>query len=124
MISVVLVVVRLAFLFSSAYLIRLIDRRPQQRLRRISHRARVVSGFAGFRSAVSLAVALSVPETLDSGGPFTDRDFIHRGGRTRWKAPALRSVLPVGPGKPPTPPAPPVTRTVSSAATWRRRTTA
>ncbi|MER7930635.1 Na+/H+ antiporter [Streptomyces sp. NPDC096057] len=75
-VSVVLVLVRFAFLFSSAYLIRLIDRRPQQRLRRISNRARVVSGFAGFRGAVSLAVALSVPETVDSGAPFPNRAFI------------------------------------------------
>ncbi|WP_406490243.1 Na+/H+ antiporter [Streptomyces phaeochromogenes] len=75
-VSVVLVVVRFAFLFSSAYLIRAIDRRPQQRELRISHRARVVSGLAGFRGAVSLAVALSVPETLDSGAPFPDRAFI------------------------------------------------
>jgi CPA1 family monovalent cation:H+ antiporter len=75
-VSLVLVLVRFAFLFSSAYLIRLIDRRPQQRLRRISHRARTVSGFAGFRGAVSLAVALSVPETVDSGAPFPDRAFI------------------------------------------------
>jgi len=75
-VGVVLVVVRFAFLFCSAYLIRLIDRRPQQRLRRISHRARVVSGFAGFRGAVSLAVALSVPKALDSGEPFPDRAFI------------------------------------------------
>ena len=75
-VSVVLVAVRFAFLFSSAYLIRAIDRRPEQRLRRMSHRARVVSGLAGFRGAVSLAVALSVPETLDSGAPFPDRAFI------------------------------------------------
>ncbi|MFK0159473.1 Na+/H+ antiporter [Streptomyces sp. NPDC090499] len=75
-ISVVLVAVRFAFLFSSAFLIRAIDRRPQQLELRISHRARVVSGFAGFRGAVSLAVALSVPETLDSGAPFPGRDFI------------------------------------------------
>jgi Na+/H+ antiporter len=75
-ISVVLVAVRFAFLFSSTYLIRAIDRRPEQRELRLSHRARVVSGFAGFRGAVSLAVALSVPETLDSGAPFPDRDFI------------------------------------------------
>lgn len=75
-VSVALVLVRFAFLFSSAYLIRLIDRRPEQRLRRMSHRARVVSGFAGFRGAVSLAVALSVPEALDSGAPFPDRAFI------------------------------------------------
>jgi CPA1 family monovalent cation:H+ antiporter len=75
-VSVVLVAVRFAFLFASAYLIRAIDRRPQQRELRISHRARVVSGLAGFRGAVSLAVALSVPETLDSGAPFPDRAFI------------------------------------------------
>ncbi|MDX2938264.1 cation:proton antiporter domain-containing protein [Streptomyces ipomoeae] len=71
-----LVAVRFAFLFASTYLIRLLDRRPKQRLLRQSHRARVVSGLAGFRGAVSLAVALSVPETLDSGEPFPDRDFI------------------------------------------------
>jgi CPA1 family monovalent cation:H+ antiporter len=75
-VSVVLVAVRFAFLFASAYLIRAIDRRPQQRLRRISNRARTVSAFAGFRGAVSLAVALSVPETLESGAPFPGRPFI------------------------------------------------
>ncbi|MFD6274412.1 Na+/H+ antiporter [Streptomyces sp. NPDC060209] len=75
-VSAVLVVVRLVFLFAAAYLIRLIDRRPQQRLRRISSRARVVSALAGFRGAVSLAVAFSVPTTLDSGAPFPDRDVI------------------------------------------------
>jgi len=76
LISVLLVAVRFAFLFASAYLIRLIDRRPQQRLLRIDNRTRTVSGVAGFRGAVSLAVALSVPELLDSGAPFPDRDFI------------------------------------------------
>ncbi|WP_425826956.1 Na+/H+ antiporter [Streptomyces fractus] len=75
-VSLVLVAVRLAFLFGSAYLIRVLDRRPQQLLRRISHRSRVVTGLAGFRGAVSLAVALSVPVTLDSGAPFPDRSFI------------------------------------------------
>ncbi|MET9387009.1 Na+/H+ antiporter [Streptomyces sp. NPDC002928] len=72
----VLVAVRFAFQFGATYLIRLIDRDPQQRLRRVSNRARVVSGLAGFRGAVSLAVALSVPTVLDSGAPFPDRDMI------------------------------------------------
>jgi CPA1 family monovalent cation:H+ antiporter len=75
-VCVTLVTARFAFLFCSAYLIRMIDRRPQQRQLRISHRARMVSGLAGFRGAVSLAVALSVPKTLDSGVPFPDRGFI------------------------------------------------
>ena len=75
-ISALLVIVRLAFLYVAVYLIRLIDRRLQQRLRRVSNRSRVVSGLAGFRGAVSLAVALSVPATLHSGRPFPDRNLI------------------------------------------------
>ncbi|MCF2129133.1 Na+/H+ antiporter [Strepomyces sp. STD 3.1] len=71
-----LVVVRFLFLFVAVYTIRTVDRRPQQRGRRMGHRARVVSALAGFRGAVSLALALSVPYTLDSGAPFPDRDTI------------------------------------------------
>ncbi|MET7685917.1 hypothetical protein [Streptomyces sp. NPDC005423] len=36
----------------------------------------MVSALAGFRRAVSLALALGVPCTLDFGGPFPDRDTI------------------------------------------------
>ncbi|MFC9956044.1 cation:proton antiporter [Streptomyces nigra] len=71
-----LVIVRFLFLFTTVYTIRALDRRPQQRGRRMSHRARAVSALAGFRGAVSLALALSVPYTLDSGTPFPDRDTI------------------------------------------------
>jgi monovalent cation/hydrogen antiporter len=67
---------RFAWLFTTPYLIRALDRRPQQRLRRMGARARVVSGVAGFRGAVSLAVALAVPETVASGAAFPDRDLI------------------------------------------------
>ena len=75
-VSVVLVVVRFAFLWVSARIIRLLDRRPSQRLRRVSDRSRVVSALAGFRGAVSLAAALAVPQTIDTGGAFPGRDFI------------------------------------------------
>jgi CPA1 family monovalent cation:H+ antiporter len=75
-VSAVLIATRLVFLFASAYTIRALDRRPQQRLRRHTHRARVVSALSGFRGAVSLAAALAVPQTLDSGAPFPDRDTI------------------------------------------------
>jgi CPA1 family monovalent cation:H+ antiporter len=75
-VAVTLVVVRFVFLYITAMLIRLIDRRPQQHLRRVSNKARVVSAVAGFRGAVSLAVALSVPEVLNSGAAFPDRDTI------------------------------------------------
>jgi CPA1 family monovalent cation:H+ antiporter len=71
-----LVLVRFGFLVVSAYTIRALDRRPSQRRRRVTNRARVVSTVAGFRGAVSLAVALSVPMALSSGTPFPDRDLI------------------------------------------------
>ncbi len=72
----VILVVRFAFLVISAYTIRMIDRRPSQRQRRVTNRARVVSTLAGFRGAVSLAAALAVPATLGNGDPFPSRDII------------------------------------------------
>ncbi|MGN8246109.1 Na+/H+ antiporter [Cellulomonas soli] len=72
----VILAVRLAFLFSTAYAIRLLDRRPSQRLRRVSNRARVVSTVAGFRGAVSLAAALAVPTVVEGGAPFPSRDLV------------------------------------------------
>jgi CPA1 family monovalent cation:H+ antiporter len=63
-------------LFTTPYVIRVLDRRTQQRERRVGPRPRVVSGLAGFRGAVSLAAALGVPAALSSGQPFPDRDLI------------------------------------------------
>ncbi|POM23829.1 Sodium, potassium, lithium and rubidium/H(+) antiporter [Actinomadura rubteroloni] len=75
-VSGVLIGARFTWLFTAPYLVRLIDRRPQQRLRRSGYRVRVVSGFSGFRGAVSLAAALAVPHTVASGRPFPDRDIL------------------------------------------------
>lgn len=52
---------RFIMLNATIFLIRLIDRRPAQHLRRTTLRGRIVSTAAGFRGAVSLAVALAVP---------------------------------------------------------------
>ncbi|MGA5352414.1 Na+/H+ antiporter [Streptomyces thermodiastaticus] len=68
--------VRLGHLYGSAYLIRVLDRRPRQRMLRFSNRSRVVSGLCGFRGAVSLAAALAVPFRTASGAPFPHRDMI------------------------------------------------
>lgn len=62
LISAAVIGTRFVWLFTTPYLVRLLDRRPQQRLRRVGARPRVVSSVAGFRGAVSLAAALSVPE--------------------------------------------------------------
>src|SRR4051794_37916063 len=75
-VSVVVIGVRFAWMFTMPYVIRALDRRPQQRLRRVGARGRVVNGVAGFRGAVSLAAALAVPATLASGAPFPGRDLI------------------------------------------------
>ena len=72
----VILAVRYAFLFGAVALIRLLDRRPSQRARRMGYRTRIVGGMAGFRGAVSLAAALAVPTTLSSGDAFPDRNLI------------------------------------------------
>ncbi len=77
-VSAAVIGARFAWLFTTPYLIRVLDRRPQQRLRRVGARSRVVSGLAGFRGAVSLAAALAVPETVASGEPFPDPDITGR----------------------------------------------
>ncbi|MBC3763192.1 Na+/H+ antiporter [Quadrisphaera oryzae] len=68
--------VRFAWLWTTPYLIRALDRRPAQRDLRAPWRSRVVSGVAGFRGAVSLAAALAVPQTTASGAPFPERDVV------------------------------------------------
>jgi CPA1 family monovalent cation:H+ antiporter len=75
-ISGIVVLTRIAWLFTMPYLIRLIDRRPSQRARRVPARYRVVLGWSGMRGAVSLAAALALPVTTHSGNPFPDRDLI------------------------------------------------
>jgi len=72
----VTVVTRMVWFFSVPYLVRALDRRPSQRERRIPARNRFLLGWIGMRGAVSLAAALSLPLTINSGAPFPDRDLI------------------------------------------------
>jgi CPA1 family monovalent cation:H+ antiporter len=71
-----LLVVRFAFQSLIVGIIRALDRRPSQRERRMSYRARVVSTVSGFRGAISLAIALSVPLTMDDGQAMPGREDI------------------------------------------------
>ena len=75
-ITLVVVGVRLVWIHTTPYVIRAVDRRAVQRTRRVGWRQRSVSGWSGFRGAVSLAAALAVPTTLADGTPFPDRDLI------------------------------------------------
>jgi Na+/H+ antiporter len=62
LVSAVVIAVRLGWLFTTPYLVRLLDRRPSQVLRRAGARERLVVGWSGMRGAVSLAAALALPE--------------------------------------------------------------
>lgn len=72
----VVIATRLVWVNTAPYAVRLLDRRPAQRLRRVSARHRLPSGWAGFRGGVSLAAALAVPVTVADGSPFPGRDLI------------------------------------------------
>ena len=75
-ITAVVIGTRLVWVQTTPYIIRAIDRRAVQRTRRVGWRQRMVSGWSGFRGAVSLATALAVPATVAGGAPFPDRDLI------------------------------------------------
>ena len=75
-ISGVVVGARLVWLNTMPYVIRALDRRPAQRLRRVGWRMRALIAWSGMRGAVSLAAALALPLQTDAGTPFPDRDLI------------------------------------------------
>ena len=76
MVAAAVIVLRFVWLFTVPYLIRALDRRPQQRQRRVGARPRIVVGWAGMRGAVSLAAALALPFETDAGATFPERDLI------------------------------------------------
>ena len=61
LVSAVVIAVRLGWVFSVPYLIRVVDRRQSQVARRLGARERLVLGWSGMRGAVSLAAALALP---------------------------------------------------------------
>jgi Na+/H+ antiporter len=75
-VTAVVVATRILWLFTVPYLIRTLDRRPEQRARRTGAAWRLVVGWTGMRGAVSLAVALALPLKTDAGEPFPARDLI------------------------------------------------
>ena len=61
LISAVVIGTRLIWVNTTPYLIRAIDRRPQQVARRVGWRPRQIAGWSGLRGSVSLAAALALP---------------------------------------------------------------
>jgi CPA1 family monovalent cation:H+ antiporter len=60
-VSATVIAMRLLWSHTTPYVVRALDRRPQQRLRRVGWRDRTVSAWSGLRGAVSLAAALALP---------------------------------------------------------------
>ena len=61
-VSAVVVAARMAWEFTIPYLVRVLDRRPGQIMRRVGASERLVLGWSGMRGAVSLAAALALPQ--------------------------------------------------------------
>ncbi len=67
---------RLAWVFPSAYLPRLLFPRACQNDPRPSWQSVLVAGWAGMRGTITLAAALSIPLLQDNGTPFPGRDIV------------------------------------------------
>jgi len=63
-VSAAVIGTRLLWAYTVPYVVRALDRRPAQRLRRVGARQRMPNAWAGFRGAVSLAAALAVPQSV------------------------------------------------------------
>jgi CPA1 family monovalent cation:H+ antiporter len=76
LICATVIATRFLWLFTVPYLLRALDRRPEQRDRRVGAAQRVVVGWSGMRGAVSLAAALALPLETDAGAALPGRDLI------------------------------------------------
>ena len=76
LIGLTVILVRLVWVFPSAYLPRYLFAKVRERDPYPNWRPVAVIGWMGMRGVVSLAAALSLPTALASGAPFTNRSII------------------------------------------------
>jgi monovalent cation/hydrogen antiporter len=76
LVAMTVIAVRFVWMFTTPYLLRALDRRPQQRARRVGAAPRAVIAWSGLRGAVSLAAALALPLETAAGAPLPGRDLI------------------------------------------------
>jgi Na+/H+ antiporter len=69
-VSLAVILTRIAWANTMPYVLRALDRRPQQRQRRAGWRARMIIAWSGMRGSVSLAAALALPPD------FSQRDVV------------------------------------------------
>ncbi|MDO0925774.1 Na+/H+ antiporter [Streptomyces sp. TG1A-8] len=72
----VVVLTRFVWVFPATFLPRLLSARIRAREENPTWRGALVTGWAGMRGVVSLAIAFSVPLTVHGGGPFPQRTLI------------------------------------------------
>lgn len=75
-VSAAVVGTRFLWFYSVPYVVRLVDRRPVQKARRIGAAQRLPLAWAGMRGAISLAAALTIPAVTAEGRPVEHRDAI------------------------------------------------
>ena len=75
-VSGTVIAVRLLWVFPGSYLPRLLSRRVREREAMPSPRGVLIVGWAGLRGVVSLAAALALPLTTESGAPFPGRGLL------------------------------------------------
>jgi Na+/H+ antiporter len=76
LVSAAVIGARFAWLFTTPYILRAIDRRPRQRELRVGAAERAVVAWSGLRGAVSLATALALPLETEAGVRLPGRDLI------------------------------------------------
>ncbi|MFF5445072.1 Na+/H+ antiporter [Streptomyces sp. NPDC012888] len=70
------VVSRFVWVFPATFLPRRLSARIREREPDTSWKSPVIVGWAGMRGVVSLAIAFSIPMTVDGGGPFPHRNLL------------------------------------------------
>lgn len=75
-VSLAVILTRIAWVFPATYLPRWLSRRLRERDPSPSWRNPAVISWAGMRGTVSLAAALSIPLTVDTGSQFPNRNLI------------------------------------------------
>jgi len=76
LIAVVVIVVRIGWVYVLTYLPRRLSRRLRERDPLPPWNQTTLVAWAGMRGSVSLAAALAIPTSIDSGAPFPDRDLV------------------------------------------------
>ncbi len=76
MIGIIIMIIRLLWMYPGAYLPRILSKKIRQMEPRPSWKAVFIIGWTGMRGVVSLAAALALPVTMENGQPFPQRDMI------------------------------------------------